>query len=86
MEKIHIGILGMTAGFLTTMSFIPQVLKILRTKHTKDISLGMYTILLVGVALWLVYGIYLEEFPLILFNIITLILCSFVLFMKLKYK
>ena len=86
MEKIHIGILGMTAGFLTTMSFIPQVLKILRTKHTKDISLGMYTILLVGVALWLEYGIYLEEFPLILFNIITLILCSFVLFMKLKYK
>ena len=86
MEKIHIGILGMSAGFLTTMSFIPQVIKILRTKHTKDISLGMYTILLVGVFLWLVYGIYLEELPLILFNIITLILCSLVLFMKLKYK
>lgn len=86
MEKFHIGLLGMLAGTLTTMSFVPQVIKILRTKHTKDISLGMYVILTSGIFLWMVYGFFLEELPIILFNIITLVLCVIVLGMKIRYK
>jgi MtN3 and saliva related transmembrane protein len=76
---------GYLAATLTTVSFIPQVVQVWRTKHTKDISLGMYSIFTVGIAVWLVYGIMLGSMPIIIANSITILLAGSVLTMKLKY-
>lgn len=76
---------GYLAATLTTVSFIPQVVQIWRSKHTKDISLGMYSIFTAGIAVWLVYGILLGSMPIIIANCVTLILAGSVLAMKLKY-
>jgi MtN3 and saliva related transmembrane protein len=76
---------GYLAATLTTVSFIPQVVQVWRSKHTKDISLGMYSIFTFGIAVWLVYGIMLGSMPIIIANCITMILAGSVLAMKLKY-
>jgi MtN3 and saliva related transmembrane protein len=76
---------GGLAATLTTCSFIPQVWRVWKTKHTKDISLLMYTFFTAGVALWLVYGILLAEWPIIIANGITLVLAGAVLLMKLRF-
>lgn len=81
-----ITLLGISAGVLTTISFLPQVIKTWKTKHTKDISLSMYSIFVVGVLLWLVYGIVRQDIPIILANSVTVLLAGFVLIMKLIYK
>lgn len=86
MEKIHIGIIGIIAGACTTMSFVPQIIKIIKTKHVRDISLMMYTVLTTGVFLWLIYGIFLDEFPIILANGVAFCLCLSVVIMKLVYR
>jgi MtN3 and saliva related transmembrane protein len=78
--------LGLIAGALTTVAFIPQVVKIWKSRHTQDISLGMFSILSVGVFLWLLYGIQLGALPVILANGITLVLSLTILVFKLKYK
>ena len=78
-------IVGYVAAALTTISFVPQVLQVWRSKHTKDISLGMYSIFTIGVAFWLIYGILLGSWPIIIANSITILLAGFVLGMKLKY-
>ena len=82
----YMEIIGLIAATLTTAAYVPQVYKTWKEKSTKDISLSMYAVLLLGVLLWLVYGIYLESLPIILSNIITSMLLLFMLFMKLKYK
>jgi MtN3 and saliva related transmembrane protein len=76
---------GYAAAFLTTFSFLPQALMTIRTKNTKGISKGMYLMFTVGVAFWLVYGIALESWPMILANTITLGLASTILALKLRY-
>jgi MtN3 and saliva related transmembrane protein len=76
---------GGVAASLTTCSFIPQVWKVWRTKHTKDISLLMYTLFTFGVALWLIYGILLGAWPIIIANSITLLLAGTVLVLKLRF-
>jgi MtN3 and saliva related transmembrane protein len=81
-----INIAGLLAAALTTISFLPQVIKIVKTKHTKDISLLMYIIFTAGVLLWLFYGILLKEPPIIIGNGITLILVMIVLIFKIRYK
>ena len=78
--------LGLIAGALTTVAFIPQVVKIWKSRHTQDISLGMFSIFSVGVFLWLLYGIQLGALPVILANGITLVLSLTILAFKLKYK
>jgi MtN3 and saliva related transmembrane protein len=78
--------LGLIAGTLTTVAFIPQVVKIWKTRHTLDISLGMFAIFSSGVFLWLLYGIQLGAWPIILSNSITLVLSLTILVFKLKYK
>ena len=78
--------LGLIAGALTTVAFIPQVVKIWKSRHTADISLGMFSIFSVGVLLWLLYGIQLGALPIILSNGITLVLSLTILVFKLKYK
>jgi len=79
-------LLGLIAGFLTTMAFIPQVVKTWRTRSAKDLSLVMFLLYCLGVFLWMIYGIMIDELPVILWNIITLILAAVILFFKIKFK
>jgi MtN3 and saliva related transmembrane protein len=78
--------MGSIAATLTTTSFIPQVWQVWCTHHTKDISLGMYAIFTSGVAMWLIYGILLSSWPIIIANGLTLLLAGTVLCMKLLFK
>ncbi|MDZ4200895.1 MAG: SemiSWEET transporter [Gallionella sp.] len=77
--------IGGSAAALTTASFVPQVWHIWRSRHTADISLGMYTLFTAGVALWLLYGIQLGSLPIVIANGITLILAGTVLLMKIRF-
>jgi len=81
-----ITIIGAIAATLTTISFLPQAIQVIKTKRTQDISLSMYLTFAIGVSLWLTYGILITDFPIIIANSITLIFASIILFMKLKYK
>ena len=76
---------GYAAAMLTTLSFIPQAVKTIRSKDTRGISLGMYLLFTVGVALWLAYGFVLMSWPMILSNIVTLGLSITILALKLRY-
>lgn len=78
-------IIGSVAATLTTTAFIPQAWQVWRTRHTADISLGMYALFTLGVALWLSYGILLTAWPIIIANSVTLLLAGTVLIMKLKF-
>ena len=78
--------IGYAAAFLTTASFIPQAMHTFKTKDVRGISLGMYTAFVVGITLWLVYGLLLDAWPMILANAITLTLAVAILAMKLKYR
>jgi MtN3 and saliva related transmembrane protein len=80
-----IDLVGYIAAFFTTFSFIPQALKTFRTRDVSGISLGMYGAFTVGVALWLVYGILLMAWPIVIANLITLSLALSILLMKLRY-
>ncbi len=84
MDKIQI--LGLIAGALTTIAFVPQVVKTYRTRSAKDLSLFMFLIFALGVALWLVYGILIKDIPVIAANGLTLALASVLLFFKLRFK
>ncbi len=79
-------LVGLLAGTLTTISFVPQVIKTWTSKSTKDISLGMFLSFCLGVLLWIVYGISVGDLPVIVTNLATLILASTILGMKLIYK
>jgi MtN3 and saliva related transmembrane protein len=78
--------IGYAAATLTTLSFVPQALLALRTRNVGGISLGMYSCFTLGVALWLVYGIGLGEWPIIVANAITLSLASTILITKIRYR
>ncbi|MBB5019807.1 MtN3 and saliva related transmembrane protein [Chitinivorax tropicus] len=77
--------LGMLAAVCTTGAFVPQVLHVWRRKSAQDISFGMYFILVVGIVLWLIYGILIVAWPVILANGATLILALAILVMKVRY-
>ncbi len=77
---------GLLAGALTTLAFVPQVIKIWKSKHARDISLGMFAIFSSGVLLWLFYGIEIGSLPVILANAVTLGLSLTILFFKIKFK
>ena len=79
-----VDLLGSIAGILTTASFVPQVIKTLRSGQTRDISLAMWLSFCAGVALWLVYGIMLEAWPIIATNAPTLALAGTILVIKLR--
>lgn len=76
---------GSIAAFCTTVAFLPQVVKVYRTKHARDLSLPMYIIFSFGVLGWLVYGFLDNSLPIIIANIITLVLALYILGMKVKY-
>ena len=79
-------LIGMVAGFCTTLAFLPQVIQVWRTRSVADISLGMYSTFVFGVCMWLVYGIVSEQIALIVTNVVTLGLSGSVLTMKLIYR
>jgi MtN3 and saliva related transmembrane protein len=76
---------GYTAAAMTTLAFVPQAWKTIRTKDTRSISLGMYVVFTAGIAMWLVYGIALDSMPMILSNIVTFLLSATILGLKLKH-
>jgi MtN3 and saliva related transmembrane protein len=78
-------LIGLAAGTLTTISFLPQVIKAWKTKSTKDISIGMYSALSVGLSLWIFYGFAIYSTPVIFTNVISLILALVVLLLKIKH-
>ena len=78
--------IGFFAAFCTTIAFLPQAIKVFKSKSTKDISLYMFLIFTTGVLSWLVYGLIINDMPIILANAVTLILSFFILVYKIKYK
>ena len=78
-------LIGYCAAFLTTLSFVPQAWLTFRTRDVRGISLGMYSVFTFGVALWLLYGVLMGAWPIVLANAVTLALASVILTMKLRY-
>ena len=85
MENIIIGI-GLVGGICTTISFLPQVIKAIRTKHTKDLSLPMIILQMFGIISWGIYGLFKSDIPIISANSVSLAIMTSVLFLKLKYS
>lgn len=79
-------LIGIFAGVLTTISFLPQVVRAARSKSTGDISLGMFVILAVGIFLWFIYGVRIDSFPVILANGVTFVFAIIIVALKIKYK
>lgn len=79
-------IIGYIGAALTTLAFVPQAIKTIRDKHTKDISLFMYIIFVLGISFWFVYGVMLNSMPIILANAISFCLSGTILILKIKYK
>ncbi len=78
--------IGLLAGSLTTIAFLPQAIKTWKTKSTRDVSLGMFVTFCTGVLLWIVYGLLVGDLPVLMTNIVTFILASTILWFKLKYQ
>ena len=86
MTEINIELIGLVAAVFTTSSFFPQVVKIWKTKQTKDISTTMYIAMMIGTCFWLAYGILISSFAIIVANIVSGLLVLFVLGFKIYYK
>jgi MtN3 and saliva related transmembrane protein len=78
--------IGLVAAAFTTISLLPQAIKVITQKQTRDISLSMYIIFTSGVLLWLVYGVLTKDMPVILANSVTFVLSFIILVLKIKYK
>jgi len=76
---------GFAAAALTTLSFLPQVVKTWKTRSTKDISLAMFITFCAGVFLWMVYGIMIWSWPVIIANAAVLLLAGIILILKIKH-
>jgi len=78
--------IGIAAAILTTAAFAPQAIKAWRSRSTHDVSLAMFTMMVIGIALWLVYGLLIDDLPLILANTVTLVLAGSILVAKLRFR
>lgn len=78
-------IIGLFAAACTTFAFLPQSIKAIKTKHTKDLSLAMLILLELGIITWLAYGIYDEDIPIIMANTVSFIFITVTLVLKIKY-
>lgn len=79
-------LIGLLAAALTTLSFVPQVVKTWKMKETRDISLSMFLILGIGIILWTVYGFMIQDLPVILANCVSFIFIAIIIFLKVRYK
>ena len=84
--KFNIEIIGLIAACLTTAAFVPQAVKIWKTKEVKDLSLTMYLVMLVGIILWFYYGYHLNSISIILANAVTGAIVLSIIFLKIKYS
>ena len=82
----YVTVMGLAAAVLTTISLSPQIIKVWKTKSTRDISLGMFSMFSIGVFLWFLYGIFLKDVPIIIGNLVALIQGLIILALKVKYK
>jgi MtN3 and saliva related transmembrane protein len=78
--------LGYLAGFLTVTSFLPQVIRTLRSRHAGDLSLGMFVILIAASSLWIVYGVVTSDWPVILTNTGMVVMNVALVGAKLRYR
>ncbi len=78
-------LIGSAAAILTTVSFLPQVIKAHNSHHTRDLSLSMYVLFSFGLTLWTVYGVALHSIPVIAANTITLAMSLYLIYLKAKY-
>ena len=76
---------GFAAAFCTTAAYLPQVVRVWRTRRTKDVSLGMFVVMTVGLLCWLAYGFAIHDMPVIVCNGSALVMTSIILFFKLKH-
>ena len=81
-----ITIIGLIAALFTTVSLLPQLIKVYKTQSTKDISTGMFTLFGVGVLLWFVYGVFVNDLPIMVANSLAFIQATVILYFKAKYK
>lgn len=79
-----IELIGYIAAVLTTASFLPQAIKTLKTRDTQSLSLSMYSIFCTGVFLWLIYGLAIANWPIVVANAVTLLLAGMILGIKLQ--
>ena len=79
-------IIGFLAAILTTASFVPQAWHTFQTRDVRGISLGMYSVFTAGVACWLIYGLSLGAWPIVIANVVTLALSGGILVMKLRFR
>lgn len=77
--------LGYAAGTLTTISFLPQLLKVIKLKSARDISYRMFILFISGVTLWFIYGILIHQWPVIITNFITFLIATAILVLKFRY-
>ncbi|MBR1132113.1 SemiSWEET transporter [Bradyrhizobium iriomotense] len=85
MEPLLIKLIGFAAATCTTVAYAPQAIKVWKTRSTGDISLGMFLVMVLGLALWLIYGLLSGDGPLIASNAVTMLLAGGILVMKLRY-
>ncbi|QWD84627.1 SemiSWEET transporter [Polynucleobacter asymbioticus] len=86
LQPHQIEIIGYCAAFLTTIAFLPQAIQSWRTRDLSGISVGMYSLFTAGVGLWLIYGLIIEKWPLILANALTFALALSILVLKLRTR
>ena len=85
MNSDYVSIVGFVAATLTTASFLPQVMQTVKTRKTKDISLGMYIAFTIGITLWGFYGFLIQSAPIIIANVVTFVLTCIILYLKIKH-
>jgi MtN3 and saliva related transmembrane protein len=78
-------IMGLLAGTMTTIAFLPQLIQTWKSRSAKDVSLGMFLIFTTGVLLWVIYGLMIRSLPIIAANTVTLVLAGAILVLKLRY-
>lgn len=81
----HFIVIGLAAGLITTLSYVPQVIKGYRSGRMEDVSLFMPMLLMMGMSLWLIYGIILGDIPIMLWNAVSVVLNGIIILMKLHY-
>ena len=79
-------ILGYAAGALTTISLLPQVIKIWKSRSARDISPVMFIVFSVGITLWIIYGFAIDSMPVIVANFVSLLLGLVILWLKFKFR
>jgi len=86
MNMLIINILGFIAAILSTFGFLPQLIKIIKTKSVKDISFGMFAMFFAGGSCWFIYGIFINSTPVIIANFASMLMNGTIIGYKIKYN